>query len=58
MEEGYGTAVMQGVVVYLALLGFLFLGGVAFWFKYRVFGVGLIAVSAALLVWFAAGAPV
>jgi len=58
MEEGYGMAVQQGVVVYMALLAFMLLGGVAFWFGYRVFGVGLMVVSAALLVWFAAGAPI
>jgi hypothetical protein len=57
MEEGYGMAVMQGVVVYMVLLAFILLGGIAFWFGYRLFGVGLIVVSAALLVWFAAGAP-
>ncbi len=58
MEEGYGMVVMQGVVVYMALLAFMLLGGVAYWFGYRVFGVGLVIVSAALLLWFAAGAPI
>lgn len=58
MEEGYGMAVMQGVVVYMALLTFILLGGVAYWFGYRVFGVGLVIVSAALLLWFAVGAPI
>jgi hypothetical protein len=58
MEEGYDTAVMQGVVVYMALLAFMLLGGVLFWFRYRLFGVMLMVASAALLVWFAAGAPI
>jgi hypothetical protein len=58
MEEGYGMGVMQGVVVYMALLAFMVLGGAAYWVGYRVFGVGLAIVSAALLLWFAAGAPI
>lgn len=58
MEEGYGMAVMQGVVVYMVLLGFILLGGVLFWFGYRLFGTMLTVASAALLAWFAAGAPI
>ena len=57
MEEEYTMAVMQGVVVYLALLGLILFGGVAAWVGYRVFGIGLMFGSAALLVWYAAGAP-
>jgi hypothetical protein len=57
MEEGYGMVTMQGVVVYMALLAAMLLGGIACWFRYRVFGIGMIIVSAALLIWFAAGAP-
>ena len=58
MEEEYNMAVMQGVVVYMALLGLMLFGGVAAWVGYRVFGVGLMFVSATLLVWLAAGAPI
>ena len=58
MEEGYDMAIMQGVVVYMMLLAFMLLGGIAFWFGYRFFGAGLMVASAALLVWFAAGAPI
>ena len=57
-EEGYSVATMQGVVVYLALLWFMLLGGVGFWFGYRVFGAVLFVGSTALLVWYAAGAPI
>lgn len=57
MEGRYGLAVMQGVGVYLILLALLLLGGMAFWFKYRVFGAILAIGSAALLAWYAAGAP-
>jgi hypothetical protein len=58
MEEGYDSGVMQGVVVYMMLLAFMLLGGISFWFGYRFFGATLIVASAALLVWFAAGAPI
>jgi len=57
MDEGYEMAVMQGVVVYIALLGLFLFGGLAYWFRFRILGVGLIVGSAALLVWFIAGAP-
>ncbi|HUL09929.1 MAG TPA: hypothetical protein VLV76_26595 [Candidatus Acidoferrum sp.] len=57
MDEGQSMAVMQGVTMYMALLASMVVGGVAYWFRYRVFGVGLIVVSAALLLWLAAGAP-
>jgi hypothetical protein len=58
MEGNYGMATMQGVVVYLMLLGLMLLGGIAFWFGYRVFGAGLMVGSAALFVWYVAGAPI
>ena len=58
MESGYDTATMQGVAMYMVLLASMVFGGVSFWFRYRIFGVGLIIVSAALLVWLAAGAPI
>ena len=58
MEEGYDIATMQGVAVYMMLLAYMLLGGVAFWFGYRLFGAGLMVASVALLVWFAAGAPI
>ena len=54
MEEGYGEAVMQGVVVYMLLLAYIFFGGVSFWFGYRFFGATLLVASAAMLMWFAA----
>jgi hypothetical protein len=57
MEEGHTMAVMQGVAVYIGLLALMLVGGVAYWHRYRVFGVAVIVGSAALLVWFAAGAP-
>ena len=41
-----------------SLLVFMLLGGVAFWFEYRFFGTMLMIAAAALLVWFAAGAPI
>jgi hypothetical protein len=34
---------MQGVMVYMALLAFMLLGGIAFWFGYRFFGAVLMA---------------
>jgi hypothetical protein len=51
-------ATMQGVVVYLVLLALMLLGGIALWFRYRVFGAVLMVGSAALLVWYVAGAPI
>jgi hypothetical protein len=57
MEQGYDTAVMQGVAVYMMLLLFIIVGGISFWFNYRFFGATLIVISAALLLWFVAGAP-
>ena len=57
MEEEYTMDVMRGVVAYMSLLGLMLFGGVAAWQGYRVFGVGLMFVTAALLLWFAAGAP-
>ncbi|HEY7689969.1 MAG TPA: hypothetical protein VH835_14825 [Dongiaceae bacterium] len=58
MEEEYSMDVMRGVVAYMSLLGLMVFGGVAAWEGYRVLGIGLIVVSAALLVWLAAGAPI
>jgi len=55
MEEGYSMAVIQGVVAYAVLLALILLGGIAYWFRYRVFGVMLMVGAAALLVWLATG---
>ena len=41
----------------MMLLLFVLLGGISFWFGYRFFGATLIVVTAALLLWFVAGAP-
>ena len=57
MEEEYSMDVMRGVVAYMSLLGLILFGGIAAWQGYRVFGIGLMFVSAALLVWLVAGAP-
>ena len=57
MEEGYDPGVMQGVAVYMMLLLFVLLGGISFWFGYRFFGATLLVVTAVLLLWFVAGAP-
>ena len=57
MEGTYSTAIMQGVVVYVMLAAFILLGGITFWFGYRFLGAMLMVASAALLVWFAVGAP-
>ena len=44
MEEGYDTAVMHGVAVYMMLLLFIIVGGISFWFNYRFFGATLIVI--------------
>jgi hypothetical protein len=55
MEESYNMGVMQGVVMYVTLIGLLLFGAAAFWFGYRVFGVILMAGDVMLLAGLAAG---
>jgi hypothetical protein len=51
MEESYDTGTISAVVMYVMLVALVFFGGVAFWFRYRVFGAILAIGAAALLVW-------
>ena len=58
MDAADSMAIMQGVVAYMVLLGLILLGGIAYWFRYRVFGAMLMLGAAALLVWLVVGAPI
>ena len=55
MEQGYDMGVVSGVVMYMMLAVLVILGGIAYWFGYKVFGAILLAGTIGLLAWVVSG---